>query len=212
MNQLNKLSRMLCVRPFLLVILLCGWVTISHAAKYSIKSSVSGKVVYNDNPSLKETDKQSSSGASISPGAQISISDQNWLTSLNLNVRSINYSDEALDRFEQNYSMDGNYLAESSSYGVGLGYDVMSTLNRESSVFGLVNKQVDRVTARFSPRFTLQASERFSISTGYSFIDVSYDDIIGTNLIPYETSTPSLSLNYNTTERSKININFSSTD
>lgn len=190
------------------ILLVLAQVSESNAARYAVKSSVSSGFTYNDNVFLEESDAESASDFTVSPKVKLSIEEANWTADMGLLVRSKQHSgtNTDIDSNEQLYNASLNYQDEKSLYSISSAYDVTSSLNSESTDFGLVRTQVDRSTFTLSPRYSVNITGRFSLSLSYKYIDVEYDDTINTGFVPYTSNVPSVSFKYNLTERSQLSL------
>lgn len=190
------------------MLLVPGYVSELHAKRYAIESSVSSGIAYNDNVFLTTDDVTSASDFSVSPKVKISMEEANWAVSMGLMIRSSKHTDtdSDLDSNEQRYNASVSYQDEKSQSVINAGYNVTSSLNSESSDFGLVRTQVDRNTFTLSPRYSINLTGRMSLSLSYGFTDVEYDDTINSGFVPYVTRAPSAAFNYNLSERSQISL------
>lgn len=184
----------------------------SSAAQYKAESSVLSNVQYNDNVFLTDSDRTSSTSFMVFPQFDLSIEEANWNTDLEFHVRATKYSVDELDNAEQHYKASARYEEEKDVYSIDVRYDVTSSLNTESSDFGLVRTQVDRDTFSLSPRYTFYLTPRTSFSVAYTFSDVEYEETVSSGFVPYQTHVPSFSVLYLVSERTQVNFVLAYTD
>lgn len=183
-----------------------------YAREWSLEADVVSRVEYNDNIFLVNDDHDGVSSIVISPSIKAIVKEKNWQTELIANLRSNRYSDQNLDSNDQYFDLTGSYNAQRNIFSLNASHDFDSNLTTTSSDFGVAAQRVNRKLQKFTPQYTRLLSERAALSLSYVYTDVDYIDAENTGFVPYITETGVVFLQYNLTEKDKININFTGVD
>ena len=182
------------------------------AEQWSVDSKISATTEYNDNIFLTENNETSVTGLLLSPEVSLAAKDMNWQTILNARFRANYYSDESLNRNSSLLVFSSGYALERDKYAITSSYEVQTSLDVESDLFGLVESQDERELFSVQPEYSRRLSERLSASLGYKYSTVDYDSPLNSNLVPYEMHVTDVSINYFLSEISQVYTALSFTD
>ena len=183
-----------------------------NATEWSLDSSLLMHYEYNDNIFLTLDPHESVSNILIQPDINFRIEEKSWQTLLKARLKNNNYSDPSLDSDDQYYMVDARYQHERGMFSLKGTYDLKSSLDTESSDFGISTTRINRTTTDISPSYTYMLTERLQASLSYTMLESKYDDLAGAGFVPYEVDMSVISLIYGLSEKNKINTSIQYTD
>lgn len=179
-----------------MLVLLPGWIGELHAVQYSLESDVSARAEYHDNIFLTTVPHDSVYGLVVTPQISLVAKEPDWETSLNTKFIGNRYSDSNLNSNDLFFVLDSSLRQEINTLSLSVVYNRDSSLNSESSDFGITGKRVKSRLMRLSPGYQLDLTERTRLSLSLSRTEVDYEDNDGTGFLPYTLSSASSRLFY----------------
>ena len=165
---------------------------------------------YDDNVRLQPRNAESSFGAivrgRVELGRRTEVSD----IGLSAEVNSRHYSEVSeLDRTDGSLNVAWGYQLERHRLGLNAAFDYDSTLTSEEQTTGLV--QVNKRRSRFlvRPSWGYALSERTDLEAGFSYEDVSYEDVDVIPLFDYTFARAGLLAGHDLSERLQLLGRFS---
>ncbi len=184
-----------------------------YSGEKLLETSVSARTEYNDNVFLTTLPHDAVSSIVITPSLSGIVKEQNWQVKLKSQLRLNQYSNHSLDSNEQLFDLSGQYNAERNIFSIGLGHNLVSSLNTISTDFGLSSQRVKRKTESISPQYRSLLTERLVLTLSYTYSDTEYLDIKDdTRFVSSYTETGTGALRYNLTEKDQVSINFQAID
>jgi hypothetical protein len=201
----RPVGRLGCAKLLWPVIGIVATVELSRAAELSLRLSLRLSEGYNDNIRLEPGPHPSVTITTVSPGMELSARTETVSAGLKAQATVNRYHGDArLDATD--LILDGSLkrVFERGQAGASLGYVRDSTLASELRQTGVVQANRQRARVSLNPSWTSQISERASLTLGYDYAQVKYENAEGTGLTGYRTQTPYGIFSYRLSERSRL--------
>ena len=167
----------------------------ADAAEWKIDPTISFRAGYNDNLRMTINDKVSTAEASFRPGAVFSreTAESGISGELRFNFR----------RFEEDSNLNDNNAwfetrafrrMERSTIGLNASLVKDTTLDSQLKETGFVFDRIRRLRINAGPNWTYNLSERSSVSVGYNYSDVQYQNTTNTLFVDYTLHSGQISL------------------
>jgi hypothetical protein len=179
------------------------------AAEWSVEPSVSLRGEYNDNILLITGPHSSVWGVTFSPEVKFSRKSETLETTGGLKLNFNRYTgDEAegLDSEDVFLTFLSSYRAERNILGLNVNVTRDSTLQSELSETGIVQARRQRNQLIINPSWSRTLTETSLIKLEYINRGVDYDDTTGTSLIDYRDQAAAVTLQYELSARTILNL------
>lgn len=199
-------------RAVAFVLLMCVALNNVYATEYLIKSRVNTAAIYNDNIFLEAFPPESVSSLAITPGVSVLAREASWESTLNAKISNYTSNNESIERNDKFIDVSGKYFTARDTFTLNAAYDLDSTLNSNSSDFGIADERVDRETTSIGPEYIRRLTERLSVLVSYNHTDVDYLNATTTSFVSYITDMESGSFIYGLSELDQLNFTLQNID
>lgn len=162
-----------------LFLMMGGWtISSGHTADWSVVPSVGIKGAFNSNLDYSFRSPISDYIFSINPVVEFNYAKEVGQLQGRLGFLPMHYiSHPNLDKIDQNYQINGSYLATPRlKLGLTSSYITDSTLQEELAASGRFMNRSVRTSIQAGPSLTYSLTERLQATLGYGFYHVEYED------------------------------------